>query len=90
MLLLVTMLPGHEVLWAQSKGFNVQGKASAGGERRVALVIGNAAYDMAPLRNPVNDARAMAARLRGHCPGECCPDGYEAGYRETRRAGPHH
>jgi hypothetical protein len=27
-------------------------------------VIGNAAYDMAPLRNPVNDARAMAATLR--------------------------
>jgi hypothetical protein len=62
--LLVTMLPVHEALWAQSKGFNVQGKASAGGERRVALVIGNAAYDMAPLRNPVNDARAMAATLR--------------------------
>ena len=36
----------------------------AGGERRVALVIGNAAYDSAPLRNPVNDARAMAATLR--------------------------
>jgi len=27
-------------------------------------VIGNAAYDSAPLRNPVNDARAMAAALR--------------------------
>ena len=63
-LLLVLMLPVHEALWAQSKGFNVQGKGSAGGERRVALVIGNAAYDSAPLRNPVNDARAMAATLR--------------------------
>src|SRR5262249_42773227 len=62
--LLVTVLPVHEVLWAQSKGLNVQGKASAGGEPRVALVIGNAAYDMAPLRNPVNDVRAMAATLR--------------------------
>lgn len=30
---------------------------------RVALVIGNAAYANAPLRNPVNDARAMATRL---------------------------
>ena len=30
-LLLVSMLPGHEALWAQSKGFNVQGKGSAGG-----------------------------------------------------------
>ncbi|NIM73757.1 MAG: hypothetical protein GTO67_04010 [Gammaproteobacteria bacterium] len=27
---------------------------------RVALVIGNASYKQAPLRNPVNDARAMA------------------------------
>jgi len=33
-------------------------------EKRVALVIGNAAYKEAPLRNPVNDARAMAAALR--------------------------
>lgn len=33
-------------------------------EKRVALVIGNAAYKEAPLRNPVNDARAMAAQLR--------------------------
>ncbi len=33
-------------------------------ERRVALVIGNGAYPSAPLRNPVNDARDMAAALR--------------------------
>jgi len=34
------------------------------GERRVALVIGNSAYDHAEaLRNPVNDAEAMAAVL---------------------------
>lgn len=32
-------------------------------ERRIALVIGNAAYATAPLRNPVNDARAMTAKL---------------------------
>jgi len=63
-MLLVTVLSVHEKLWAEAKGFNVQGKASTGGERRVGLVIGNAAYDMAPLRNPVNDARAMAATLR--------------------------
>jgi len=30
----------------------------------VALVIGNSAYDAAPLRNPVNDARAMAKALQ--------------------------
>lgn len=33
-------------------------------EQRVALVIGNSAYRKAPLRNPSNDARDMAARLR--------------------------
>ncbi len=33
-------------------------------ESRVALVIGNARYPDAPLRNPANDARAMAATLR--------------------------
>ena len=31
---------------------------------RVALVIGNANYQEAPLRNPVNDARAMTEKLR--------------------------
>jgi uncharacterized caspase-like protein len=33
------------------------------GEKRIALVIGNAAYESGPLRNPVNDARAMTATL---------------------------
>ena len=32
--------------------------------KRTALVIGNADYRMAPLRNPVNDARDMAQTLR--------------------------
>ncbi len=34
-------------------------------ERRIALVIGNSAYKSSPLRNPVNDATDMAAKLRG-------------------------
>jgi formylglycine-generating enzyme required for sulfatase activity len=38
-------------------------QASVAPEQRVALVIGNAAYQQAPLRNPINDARAVAARL---------------------------
>jgi len=38
---------------------------SAAAEQRVALVIGNDAYPNAPLRNPVNDARAMAKTLGG-------------------------
>ncbi len=33
-------------------------------EPRVALLIGNSAYKESPLRNPVNDVRAMAQRLR--------------------------
>jgi hypothetical protein len=38
--------------------------APANPERRIALVIGNGAYPSAPLKNPINDARAMAAALR--------------------------
>ena len=34
-------------------------------EARVALVIGNGAYPSGPLRNPPNDARAVAAKLGG-------------------------
>jgi hypothetical protein len=33
-------------------------------ERRIALVIGNSAYVVGRLRNPINDARAMAKALR--------------------------
>jgi uncharacterized caspase-like protein len=33
-------------------------------EPRTALVIGNAAYGMKPLSNPVNDATDVAAALR--------------------------
>jgi hypothetical protein len=39
-------------------------RGQATGDKRVALVIGNSAYKEAPLRNPVNDARAMADKLR--------------------------
>jgi carboxyl-terminal processing protease len=34
------------------------------GENRIALVIGNGAYRGAPLRNPVNDAQAVASELK--------------------------
>ncbi len=47
---------------AQSRDIGVEAMR---GEKRVALVIGNAAYPSSPLRNPVNDARAMAQTLRG-------------------------
>lgn len=35
----------------------------AAAEKRIALLIGNAAYAEGPLRNPVNDARAMKSAL---------------------------
>ena len=38
--------------------------APKGGEHRLALVIGNAAYDEVPLVNPLNDARGLAQNLR--------------------------
>jgi carboxyl-terminal processing protease len=34
------------------------------GEKRLALVIGNGSYRTSPLKNPVNDAHAMATSLR--------------------------
>ncbi len=43
---------------------NLSVQSGKGAERRVALVIGNSAYAGAPLKNPVNDARDMAAALR--------------------------
>ena len=40
------------------------GMAPAVGLWTLALVIGNSAYHDAPLRNPVNDVRAMTRRLK--------------------------
>ena len=40
------------------------GPSLAADENRVALVIGNGAYKLGALKNPVNDARAMAAVLK--------------------------
>ena len=48
--------------------------APAGGtERRIALVIGNSNYEVSPLKNPGNDARAIASALR------------ESGFQVTER-----
>ncbi|MBL8704045.1 MAG: caspase family protein [Rhodospirillales bacterium] len=38
--------------------------AQAAAAKKVALVIGNSTYKEQPLKNPANDARAMAAKLR--------------------------
>ncbi len=53
---------------AQEKGVIIKSKASADTasidfERRIALVIGNAAYKKSGLKNPANDANAMAKLL---------------------------
>lgn len=40
-------------------------RVNAASEQRIALVIGNGAYINSPLKNPVNDAKDMAKKLRG-------------------------
>jgi hypothetical protein len=40
------------------------GLSSSGYKNKYALIIGNSAYPDAPLRNPANDARAIAAELK--------------------------
>ena len=57
----LTLATGSASALAQSRDISVEAMR---GERRVALVIGNAAYPTSSLKNPVNDARAMAQALR--------------------------
>jgi formylglycine-generating enzyme required for sulfatase activity len=49
---------------ADKRNLAVGAASPAFSEKRVALVIGNSAYVNSPLRNPLNDAADMAARLR--------------------------
>ncbi len=51
-------------LFLASGALAQRGAPAAMNEPRVALVIGNAAYKEAPLRNPVNDATDVAQALR--------------------------
>jgi len=74
LLVLCLILSASSAAWAQG----------GAAERRVALVIGNAAYKTGPLRNPVNDARDMAAALRAT--GFTVIDRYDANARDMRRA----
>ena len=46
---------------AQSRDITLQGMK---GEKRLALVVGNASYASSPLNNTVKDARVMAQTLR--------------------------
>jgi Caspase domain len=50
-------------VWILASASSV-GAQAAREEPRIALLIGNSAYPEAPLRNPVNDVRAMAQTLR--------------------------
>ncbi len=47
------------------RGLAVKQANNATSDKRVALVIGNGAYTNSPLKNPVNDAKDMANKLRG-------------------------
>ncbi|MDM8522709.1 SUMF1/EgtB/PvdO family nonheme iron enzyme [Desulfococcaceae bacterium HSG8] len=48
---------------ADDRGIRRKKKTAAQSENRVALVIGNGNYESSPLRNPVNDVRAMSETL---------------------------
>lgn len=50
------------VVQAQDRNLS---RTNGSSEKRVALVIGNAAYQQGALANPVNDARAITAKLKG-------------------------
>jgi uncharacterized caspase-like protein len=56
---LLVVLPAA---WAADRNLEVARKAET--EHRVALVIGNGSYTNSPLRNPANDARAVAGSLK--------------------------
>lgn len=60
----LSILPLNQVV-AQDDHRGMRVQQATPTERRVALVIGNSAYRDSPLSNPVNDARDMAAALRG-------------------------
>jgi uncharacterized caspase-like protein len=62
LIILLTVWQGIAAAAEAQRNLTVEKPAVA--EKRVALVIGNAAYKSGPLVNPVNDARAIANRLR--------------------------
>jgi Caspase domain len=61
--------------FALSALFSLGYCAEGSQERRVALVVGNAKYEMGPLNNPTNDSIDMANKLKGY--------GFEVVYREN-------
>ena len=63
-LLTAILLGPPSSLGQTSKGISKTSSEKASGGPRTALVIGNAKYTSAPLRNPVNDARAISSTLQ--------------------------
>lgn len=59
--LLLSLVPAFGLAQASSRAF---AQAVTSRSRRVALVIGNAQYEQAPLANPENDARLIARTLK--------------------------
>ncbi len=63
-LLTAILLGPPSSLGQTNKGISKTSSETAPGDPRTALVIGNAKYTSAPLRNPVNDARAISSTLQ--------------------------
>ncbi|MBS0342108.1 MAG: caspase family protein [Proteobacteria bacterium] len=77
-------LAGVAALVLAALPFHAGAQVGAGAYKRIALVIGNARYPKAPLANPENDARLIAARLRSL--GFEVTDQYNLGVVQFRRA----
>ncbi len=64
MFAIVSAFLSAEGAQAAERNLEVSAAAPAQSAQKLALVIGNADYKSSPLKNPVNDARAMAAKLK--------------------------
>lgn len=62
-IVMLATLAGTALAQSLERTLMVAPRQEVAGEARNALVIGNSAYTQGPLRNPVNDARAMAKAL---------------------------
>ena len=60
----VSTLPQADSTQDPNRELAVRRDDGRGGEARIALVIGNSAYQDAPLLNPANDARGAATESR--------------------------
>ena len=63
-LFFLTVVLSGVALSTRSEGANPNPAVPGQPEKRTALVVGIGAYQGGPLRNPVNDARAMARTLK--------------------------